>query len=192
MPVIDIMPLNMGSASGGNAEEESASGGSAEEDFMDTAVASSALTTDFGGIQETLGQLYVYRYSSTYVVLGTRSAITEDGAVQTALGISEVADGTYHCIAENAITTSISSVVIQAARGGYDALAHTHVLLYSVLLCSHTYVMCISLHVFHYSGGPSSAPTYIRFSTIPVEDIRTRLEFPSEEFVFAMFNTMVC
>ena len=113
MPVIDIMSLDMGSESGG----------SAEEDLVDTVVASSALTTDFGGIQETLGQLYAYRYNDTYVVLGTRSAITEDGAIQTAVGISEVANGAYHCSAENANATRNSSVAIQAVRGGH---VHIH------------------------------------------------------------------
>jgi len=98
---------------------ESASGVNAEGTVLDTAELSSALTTDFGGIQETLGQLYAYRYSDTYVVLGTRSAISEDGAIQTAVRMSEVANGTYHCRAENANATSETSVTIEVVRGWY-------------------------------------------------------------------------
>ena len=34
-------------------------------------------------------------------------------------------------------------------------------------------------------------PTYLRFSIIPVQDIQRQLYLDSEEFVFAMFETMV-
>ena len=109
VPIIDLVHM------------ESASGVSAEGTVLDTAELSSALTTDFDVLngEESPGQLYAYRYSDTYVVLGTRSAITEDGAIQTAVGISEVADGTYHCRAENANATNEASVTIEAMRGWY-------------------------------------------------------------------------
>jgi hypothetical protein len=38
---------------------------------------------------------------------------------------------------------------------------------------------------------PLSAPTYLRFSTIPVQVIQRQLYLDSEEFVFAMFESMV-
>ena len=38
---------------------------------------------------------------------------------------------------------------------------------------------------------PLSAATYLRFSTLPIEDIQRRLYLDSERFVFAMFESMV-
>ncbi len=46
---------------------------------------------------EQLGQLFVYRYSNTRVVLGTRKAEVFGAAIGIAMG----ATGTYQCYAEN-------------------------------------------------------------------------------------------
>ena len=42
-----------------------------------------------------------------------------------------------------------------------------------------------------FSAASLFTPTYLRFSTIPVQDIQSQLYLDSEEFVFAMFETMV-
>ena len=75
-----------------------------------------ALSTAFENVtSDTPGQLYAYHYSNTSVVLGTRLSVTPNGSIETAVGISEVADGTYRCIARNfANGTSESEINITA------------------------------------------------------------------------------
>ena len=82
-------------------EEGSASGsGNMDSNPLLPSETSAAALIDFIGIPETSpGQVYAYRYSNTSVILGTRSAATDD--VQTAIGLLPAADGLYHCVVEN-------------------------------------------------------------------------------------------
>ena len=59
-----------------------------------------ALTTAFKNIKsDAPGQLYAYYYCNTSVVLGTRLSVTPSDSLETAVGVLEVADATYRCIA---------------------------------------------------------------------------------------------
>ena len=48
-----------------------------------------------------------------------------------------------------------------------------------------------SIHYCVSSAAQLFPPTYLRFSTIPIEDIQGLLYFDSKTFVFAMFESMV-
>ena len=46
--------------------------------------------------------------------------------------------------------------------------------------------------MFFSAASQLSKPHYLRFSTLPVTEIQTQLYLDSEEFVIAMFESMVC
>ena len=75
---------------------------------------------DFQNItEESIGQLYAYYYSDTSVVLGTRSATSEE-SIQMAVGLYAVANGLYVCIVNNFINaTSRIDVDIQSKTSEY-------------------------------------------------------------------------
>ena len=76
-----------------------------------------ALSTAFENVtSDTPGQFYAYYYSNTSVVLGTRLLVTPNGSLETSVGISIVADGTYRCIARNFANGTSESVINITAR----------------------------------------------------------------------------
>ena len=99
------------------------------------------------------------------------------------LGYFEVADGEYMCEVKNfANGTRNITVNIRATTRQLIIIEYCRY----IFICHIDYI-CSFLQL-----PQLSKPHYLRFSTLPVTEIQTQLYLDSEEFVIAMFESMVC
>ena len=96
-----------------NLEQASGSG----YDILPTQVPTSgADIRDFKNINDSVGQLYSYYYSTDRIVLGTRSATNATDSdmyrIQMAIGLSSTSDGEYVCRAKTFVN-GIRDIVLQ-------------------------------------------------------------------------------
>ena len=164
--VVDVSPYMEGSGSG-----------DLTNDFVTPFLSSRALINDFTGIIETPGQLYAYQVSNTTVVLATRSAASVERDIEFAIGLSSTAKGLYLCQAVNfAGGKNVSVVSFELEESELPFNTSTH--------------LCIFGYPFH-PELPQSTPSYVRFSTNGLQNLKTTLGLRTEQFILNMFSTMV-
>ena len=94
---------------------------------------------------EVAGQLYAYRMSQDLVVLGTRGLVPNSGA---SVGVKEIANGMYTCVAVNNEANNSQTVVIDVdGECGtkrcctYCSVWHSHIL--SLLISFSARISCL-------------------------------------------------